>query len=829
MTGPRNISAQPDLNNLTDAENHNLNEKNSEIPAGGKNGLSSAEAEALHEKYGYNELPEKDKNSIIIFLSYFWGPIPWMIEVAAALSAIVKDWTDFVIILILLFMNAAVGFWEEHQAGNAIKALKSHLAVQTRVRRDSVWKKFKARELVPGDLIRVRIGDIVPADSQLIDDTILQVDQSALTGESLPVEVKNNGAVYSSSVIKQGESDAVVTAIGDKTYFGKTARLVERAHSVSHFQQAILRIGDFLIITALVLVSLIFVVGIIRGESLITTLQFALILTVAAIPAAMPAVLSVTMAVGARKLARKDAIVRRLASIEELAGVDVLCSDKTGTITKNELSISEPFCVNGISSEEVIMNGALASREEDQDSIDLAIINAVADKGRLESYNTVKFTPFDPVHKRTQAEIEDNSGNRYKVTKGAPQVILSMSANAPEINDDVEKAIDNFASRGYRSLGVARTDENGDWRFVGIIPLYDPPRDDSRETINKAENLGIKIKMVTGDQLAIAKEIARQVGLGTDIHNADIFANSKDTADKNMLATISQSDGFSQVYPEHKFKIVEALQDSKHIVGMTGDGVNDAPALKKADAGIAVSGATDAARAAADIVLLSPGLSVIIDAIQISRKIFHRMTGYAIYRIAETIRVLLFMALSILLYHFYPVTAAMIVLLALLNDGPILTMAYDRALASSKPVAWKMREIIGIAGMLGIVGVIATFVLFAISKSVFQLNNNMIRTLIFLKLAVAGHLTIFITRVKGPFWSLAPSGALFWSAVGTKILATLAAVYGIFMPAIGWKWALLVWGYAGIWLIINDYLKRAGYHLFGRTDRQANLRLDNEN
>ncbi len=829
MTGPRNISTQSDLNNLTDSENHNLNEQNSEMPAGSRDGLSSAKAEALHEKYGYNELPEKDKNSIILFLSYFWGPIPWMIEVAAALSAIVKDWTDFVIILILLFMNAAVGFWEEHQAGNAIKALKSHLAVQTRVKRDNVWKKIRARELVPGDLIRVRIGDIVPADSQLIDDTILQVDQSALTGESLPVEVKDNGAIYSGSVIKQGESDAAVTAIGDKTYFGKTARLVERAHSVSHFQQAILRIGDFLIVTALVLVSLIFVVGIIRGESLITTLQFALILTVAAIPAAMPAVLSVTMAVGARKLAKKDAIVRRLASIEELAGVDVLCSDKTGTITKNELSISEPFCVNGISADEVIMNGALASREEDQDSIDLAIINAVEDKSRFESFNTIKFTPFDPVHKRTQAEIEDKSGNRYKVTKGAPQVILSMSANAPEINDDAEKTINDFASRGYRSLGVARTDEKGDWRFIGIIPLYDPPRDDSRETIDKAENLGIKIKMVTGDQLAIAKEIARQVGLGTDIRNADIFENSKDKADKNILATIGQSDGFSQVYPEHKFKIVEALQDSKHIVGMTGDGVNDAPALKKADAGIAVSGATDAARAAADIVLLSPGLSVIIDAIQISRKIFHRMTGYAIYRIAETIRVLLFMALSILLYHFYPVTAAMIVLLALLNDGPILTMAYDRALASSKPVSWKMKEIIGIAGMLGVIGVVATFVLFAFSKSVFHLNNNMIQTLIFLKLAVAGHLTIFITRVRGPFWSLAPSGALFWSAVVTKILATLAAVYGIFMPAIGWKWALLVWGYAGMWLIVNDYLKRAGYSLFDRADQHANLRLGNEN
>lgn len=790
-----------------------------------RNGLSSDKVKERLEKYGYNEISEKEKNIILKLLSYFWGPIPWMIEAAAILSAIVGDWTDFAIISALLLMNAGVGFWEEYQADNAIKALKSHLAAQARVRRDGKWTRLPARELVPGDIIRLRIGDVVPADSYIVSDDSLEVDQSGLTGESLPVTKKVKDKLYSSSIIKRGEGDALVYATGGSTYFGKTAHLVETAHSVSHFQKAILRIGDFLIVFAAVLVIMIFIAGILRGENILTTLEFALILTVAAIPAAMPAVLSVTMAVGARKLAKKEAIVSRLASIEDLAGIDVLCSDKTGTITKNELTLADPFSMESVDPQEVILNAALASREEDQDPIDLAILKGVEDKDHLRTFDIKRFVPFDSVVKRTEATVKGEDGEIFKVTKGAPQVILSLSDNSEAIRGEVEKAVDDFASRGYRSLGVARGDEKGGWSFLGVLPLYDPPRDDSRETISSAEKLGIKIKMVTGDQLAIAREIARKVGLGTDIHNADIFDDNKETVDEKTEELIEQSDGFSQVFPEHKFKIVEALQAKKHIVGMNGDGVNDAPALKKADVGVAVSGATDAARAAADIVLLSSGLSIIVEAINISRKIFHRMTGYATYRIAETIRVLLFMAFSILIYNFYPVTAAMIVLLALLNDGPILTMAYDRALASAKPVAWKMKEVLGVSTMLGGIGVVATFGLLFIGKSLFHLDVQSIQTLMFLKLAVAGHLTIFITRLKGPFWSFPPGPALLWSAVVTKLMATLAAVYGIFMTPIGWKWALAVWGYSIAWLFINDLIKRLGYRLFSGRNKSVELEI----
>ncbi|HTR35768.1 MAG TPA: plasma-membrane proton-efflux P-type ATPase [Bryobacteraceae bacterium] len=780
------------------------------------NGLSQAEAKRLQAEYGYNELPEKHVNPLARLLTYFNGPIPWMIEAAAILSILVRHWPDFFIILVLLIANAVVGFWEEYQAGNAIAALKAKLALQARVKRDGQWTSVLARELVPGDLIRVRLGDIVPADAQLLEGDPVEVDQSALTGESLPVTHKTGESVYSGSIIRQGEIDATVTATGAKTYFGKTAQLVAGAHTVSHFQKAVLKIGDYLIGLAVVLVVLILLVALFRGDKMAETLQFALVLTVAAIPVAMPTVLSVTMAVGARLLAAKQAIVSRLASIEELAGMDVLCSDKTGTLTQNKLTLGEPFCVAGVSAEQIILAGALASRAENQDTIDLAVLAGVKDKTRLEGYRVTHFQPFDPVHKRTEATVAGTGGSAFKVTKGAPQVIIALVANADAVKADVDKAINEFARRGFRSLGVARADGDGAWRFLGVLPLFDPPREDSKVTIATAREMGVKVKMVTGDQLAIGREIAGQLGLGTNLLDASGFGDTQHHETGQLADSIEKADGFAQVFPEHKFHIVEVLQNRGHIVGMTGDGVNDAPALKKADCGIAVSGATDAARAAAAMVLLTPGLSIIIDAIKESRKIFQRMNSYAIYRIAETMRVLFFMTLSILVFNFYPVTAVMIVLLALLNDGAILSIAYDRVQYSNKPEAWNMREVLGIATALGIAGVFASFGLFYLGERVFHLNREMIQTLIYLKLSVAGHLTIFLTRTRGPFWSSRPAGILLLAVLGTQFVATLIAVYGIFMPAIGWGWAAVVWGYAVAWWLVNDRVKLGAYRLLAR-------------
>ena len=731
-----------------------------------------------------------------------------MIEIASILSAVIHHWDDFWIIFALLLLNAIVGFWQEHKADNAIELLKQKLALKAKVLRDREWVEIAARELVPGDIVRVLLGDIIPADIKLIEGNYLSVDESALTGESLPVEKHIVDIGYSGSIIRQGEMNALVVATGMNTYFGKTAKLVTEAKTQSHFQKAVIKIGDYLIFLAIALVSVIFLVALFRHESILQTLQFALVLTVAAIPVALPAVLTVTMAVGAIALSKKKAIVSKLASIEEMAGMDILCSDKTGTITKNELTLAkvEPF--KGFTSSEVLLFATLASREEDQDPIDNAIINKAKSLQALAktigTYKVKEFKPFDPVIKRTEATISDADNINFKVTKGAPQVILALVTNKENIGADVEEKVNVLAARGYRALGVAKTDRQKNWQFAGIIPLFDPPREDSAQTIKTAESMGVDVKMVTGDHIAIAKEISQKVNLDTNIITASSLL---DKPDREARHIIENADGFAQVFPEHKYHIVELLQGKKHIVGMTGDGVNDAPALKKADIGIAVAGATDAAKSAADIVFTNPGLSTIINAIKESRKIFQRMNSYSIYRIAETIRVLIFMTLCITIFNLYPVTAIMIVLLALLNDLPIMTIAYDKVKYSNEPEKWNMRTVLGMATVLGIIGVFSSFGIFYIGKEILHLSPESLQSFMYLKLSVAGHLTLFVARTKKNFWSIKPAKPLFLAIVGTQIIATLIVVYGIILPSIGWKFALFVWGYALIAFVITDFIK----------------------
>ncbi len=786
-------------------------------------GLSQAEAAKRLAQYGPNEIAEHKTNRLLKFLSYFWGPIPWMIEVAVILSGAVGHWPDFFIILLLLLANAVVGYSEERQAGNAIDALKAKLAINARVRRDGEWVTPASRELVPGDVIRLRLGDIVPADARLLDGDEIEVDQSALTGESLPVTGAPGDAVFSGSVVRRGEIGALVYATGTGTYFGKTAELVQDAHTVSHFQKAVLKIGNYLIILAAVFVAVIVLVSLLRGDPILTTLQFSLVLTVAAIPVAMPTVLSVTMAVGARLLAKKKAIVSKLVAIEELAGVDILCADKTGTLTQNSLTLGDPFSVADITAADVILAGALASRADNDDPIDLAVLGGLNEEKDLHGYTVTHFEPFDPVHKRTEATVSAADGTTFKVSKGAPQVILTLAGNTAKIKPAVDSAVNEFAARGFRSLGVARAEGNGEWRFLGVLPLFDPPRKDAKETIATAKAMGVSVKMVTGDAIAIAKETAAKVGLGTDILDATGLGDVKKKETSAVVESIETADGFAQVFPEHKYHIVDVLQQRGHIVGMTGDGVNDAPALKKADCGIAVSGATDAARAAAAIVLLTPGLSVIIDAIKESRKIFQRMNSYAMYRIAETLRVLLFVTLAILVFNFYPVTAIMIVMLALLNDGAILSIAYDNVRYKMKPEAWNMRLVLGIATVLGVVGPIAAFGLFYLGDRVFDLGHPRLQTMMYLMLSVAGHLTIFLTRTRGPFWSIRPARILVIAVLGTQAIATLIAVYGLFMHPLGWGWAAFVWGYAIIWALASDRIKLLAYRILDPTQNSASL------
>ncbi len=779
-----------------------------------KKGLSSSEANERLKKYGYNEISEKKVNPIIKFLGYFWGPIPWMIEVAAVLSVTIKHWEDFWIILALLLLNAVVAFWQEFKADNAIEALKQKLALKARVLRDGKWAELSAKELVPGDIIRIRLGDIVPADVKLLDGDYLMIDESALTGESMPVEKHESDIGYEGSVVNQGEMTALVVATGMNTYFGKTAKLVEETETKSHFQKAVVKIGDYLIFMAVVLVIIIFLVAFARHESMLETLQFALVLTVAAIPVALPAVLSVTMAIGAIALAKKEAIVSKLVAIEEMAGEDILCSDKTGTITENKITVSETIPFGEFTEKDILLFGALASKEEDRDPIDNAIMiraeSLNVTKKLSDTYKVTNFTPFDPVSKRTEAEVEGYDGKHFMVSKGAPQVIMSLIEDKEFDTKNVNEKVDAFASNGFRALGVAKTDVNKNWEFVGLLALNDPARRDSAETIKIAKSMGVNVKMVTGDHTAVAKEIARQINMGTNIIKAESFLGK---SDREAKKNVEDADGFAEVFPEHKYHIVELLQSNGHIVGMTGDGVNDAPALRKADAGIAVAGSSDAAKSAAAIVLTKPGLSVIIDAIKQSRKIFQRMNNYSIYRITETIRVLIFVTTSIIAFKFYPVTALMIVLLALLNDAPIMTIAYDNVKPSDKPDKWNMRTLLGISTVLGIIGVFISFSVLYIGRDVFHLSREVLQSFIYLKLSVAGHMTVFVARTKGPFWSIKPSKQLLSAVLITQFIATLIVVYGFLMPAMGWGLALFIWGYAFVFFIVTDFIKVRVYKL----------------
>lgn len=814
------------MNKKSVYEEKSLREVLTEFKSNEKIGLSEIEAKKRLEKNGLNEIKEKEDSFLKRALKRFYGPIPFMIEIAAILSAFVGKWDDFGIILFLLLVNAGIDLWQEGKALSALKVLKNKLAKKSLVLRDGEFKEVDAKFLVTGDIIKMKIGDIVPADVKIIHPEDLEIDESALTGESLPVTKKTGSIAYSNSIIKKGEATAVVVGTALNTYFGKTVSLVAKANKVSrsHLQKAVIKIGKYLITITIFLALLILVASIFRGMPIIEILRFVLVLTVASIPVALPAILSVTLAVGALDLSKKHAIVSKLASIEELAGMDTLCFDKTGTLTQNRMSIEKPITFGKYKIEDLMVYAALASNEEEKDPIETPIFNYLKEKGlysRLNDYKKLKFKPFNPVDKRTERLIQKNL-RRLAVTKGAVQVITKISKLNKKDEEKVNKFVEEFSNKGLRALGVA-VKKSKSYDFVGIIPLVDPPREDSKKVLKEAKRLGLKLKMLTGDNLLIAKYISKLVGIGKNIFNVRELDKSKisDVTDKVRDMKINRADGFAQVYPEDKYDIVEGLQNGGNIVGMTGDGVNDAPALSKADSGIAVSGATDAARASADLILMDKGLSVIIDAIKEARKIFLRMKSYSTYRIAETIRLILFITASIVILGFYPITPIMIILLLIFNDLPILAIAYDNTSIEKKPVRWNLKEVLTVSTVLGILGVIASFGALYFAKNVFGLPLALVQTVIFLKLAVAGHSTIYVARTKKRFWQKPyPSKILLIAGLGTEILATLFAVYGWFISPIGWVGAGIVWAYAIIWFFINDEGKILAYKWLNRKKKK---------
>lgn len=806
-------------------------------------GLSSTDAEARLIIFGPNKLEEKPENKFLKFLSFMWNPLSWVMEAAAIMAIVLAngggqgpDWQDFVGIICLLLINSTISFIEENNAGNAAAALMARLAPKTKVLRDGQWQEQDAAVLVPGDIISIKLGDIIPADARLLEGDPLKIDQSALTGESLPVTKRTGDEVYSGSTCKHGEIGAVVIATGVHSFFGKAAHLVDSTEVVGHFQKVLTAIGNFCICSIAVgMILEIIVMFPIQHRAYRSGINNLLVLLIGGIPIAMPTVLSVTLAIGSHRLSQQGAITKRMTAIEEMAGMDVLCSDKTGTLTLNRLTVDRNLIEvfnKEIDRDVVVLLAARASRLENQDAIDTAIINMLADpKEARANIKEVHFLPFNPVDKRTAITYIDSDGNWYRASKGAPEQILNLSQEKNEIAGRVHAIIDRFAERGLRSLGVAyqpvpeksKDSPGGPWTFCGLLPLFDPPRHDSAETIRRALNLGVCVKMITGDQLSIAKETGRRLGMGTNMYpSSSLLGRDRDENEALPVdELIEKADGFAGVFPEHKYEIVKILQQKNHICGMTGDGVNDAPALKKADIGIAVADATDAARSASDIVLTEPGLSVIISAVLTSRAIFQRMKNYTIYAVSITIRIVLGFALLTMIWK-YDFPPFMVLIIAILNDGTIMTISKDRVKPSPKPDSWKLNEIFATGIVIGTYLALVTVLFYwiVIGTTFFEThfhvrslssNSEEVSSAMYLQVSIISQALIFVTRSQGWSFMERPGTLLMCAFVVAQLVATLIAVYAHISFAeirgIGWGWAGVIWIYSVVFYIPLDIIK----------------------
>ncbi len=788
-----------------------------------RGGLGTAEAERRLGEHGQNAITEQKRNPLLSFLAKFARPIAIMIEIAIIISAVLKNVADVILISFLLALNVGVEYLQESRAGNVLESLKQKLALKARVRRDGQWLTVDSREVVPGDLVNVGVGDIVPADLKLLEGTPLELDESSLTGESLPSTKGPGQLVFSASVVTQGDMHGIAVATGDHTFFGRTASLAEEAKERSHFERTVIKIGSYLIGVAFLCVAVIIPVALARGEPTGQLLIIVLTLAVASIPAALPAVLAVSMTVGAMRLAREDILVRRLAAIEELASTNVICSDKTGTLTQNKLTMGEPIVYGG-DEKTLLEYAALCSNYPDtEDMIDRTVVEGALARGaspeQLAGWRKEDYTPADSIRKRSTVVISDGSGKRFSVVKGAPQVILGLSRVTDDLRERYRDQVEHLASTGYRALGVAvrENPSNGDresgMTLLGLIPLHDPPRPESAPTIKAAADLGIQVKMVTGDNVAVAREIARELEMGDKAITA---AEMDRLSESDFARSSDEYDIFAEVLPEQKYKIVSALKDAGRVVGMTGDGVNDSPALKKADVGIAVETANDVAKGASDIVLTRPGLQVIVNGVREGRLVFGRMKNYVVYRLSETIRIIVFMTLSIIVLGFFPMRDIQIVILAILSDIPVLAIAGDRVREAAGPESWELRRLVILATCLGIWGILESFLWVLALQH--RLPLEQLYTAMFLKFSISGHMIFFSARTRRHWWSYAPSRSLLAAILSTMAAATTLGLAGLgtILVRLPWRYVLATWIYVLVMWQGADLTKLAADWLLDR-------------
>ncbi len=773
-------------------------------------GLTTEQAAERLKQCGPNEVSERRESRWLAFARQLWAPVPWMLEAAVVLTLVLGKLADAVIICILLVFNAVVSLVQQDRASGALDLLRRRLAVEARVRRDGEWRRVLARDLVPGDVVHVRVGDIVPADVQLAEGD-LQVDQSALTGESVPREASAGSVIYSASVVQRGEATGTVVATGASTYFGKTTQLVQAARTVTHLESIIFAVVKYLMAVDGLLVVVILGYSAIERLPLGDVLPFVLVLLVASVPVALPATFTVAQALGSLELSRRGVLITRLSSIEEAASMDVLCADKTGTITANQLSVGTVRAYPPFTEAEILGLAALASDAASQDPIDLAILRASEAQAADTGYERLSFTPFDPLTKRTEARVR-RGDLHLRLVKGMPEVVAGFAADVPEA---LSADADSLSAKGYRVLAVA-AGPDGSPSLAGLIALIDKPRPDSARLIRELRDLGIGVKMVTGDSAPTALAIARQVGIGdTDCGVAELRAGPDDAPAADRPEDLQNCDVFAGVFPEDKYNLVRSLQRAGHIVGMTGDGVNDAPALRQSEVGVAVAGATDVAKAAGGMVLTDPGLLNIVEAVRTSRRIYQRMLTYVLNKIVKTVQVALFLTLAFLVTGQFVITPFLIILLLFANDFVTMSIATDSVGYSSRPDRWRVGSLVASAVPLAL-GVLAeSFLVLYLAMGVFHLTLPQTQTLVFVMLVFSGQATVYLVRQRRHFWSGAPSRWLVAATVGDLIVVTSLATFGVLMSAVELPLVLLVLAIAVVFALLMDPLKVGIFRRFG--------------